>query len=281
MHFGSGRTTFLLIVMLAIQCVPLFAQDKNAAPRVRVPRIVVPFTGFDFGDVYKGEVVSQIFVIKNEGDADLNLEFSAACSCEITNTDRVINPGKEGKAQIELNTSSQAGVTNKFAMLRTNDPEKPEIVLSLSANVLTSPVGGAVNGVALRQGKYVGPLFVGPATFWGFRAYAGRTGRVVFDISADRTPVRITRVEGHHDLLVTKLESVQEGKSYKLIIESTSSAPPGSYNSEFILITDSPVLPRLPIGVAFRVEAAGSTAAVHPPPSTEARTTAPALEPHQ
>jgi uncharacterized protein DUF1573 len=259
---STGKAGFLTAVMLAISCVPAAAQDKTAP--VRVPRIVVPFTGFDFGDIYKGEVISQIFVIRNEGDADLNLEFSAACACEVTAVDRVIPPGKEGKAQIELDTSSQAGVTKKFAVLHSNDPDKPDMMLSLSANVLTSPVGGGVSGVALRQGKYVGPLFVGPATFWGFRSFAGKTGRVVFDISADKTPVRITRVEGHHDLLVTRLESVQEGKTYKLIIESTSNAPPGAYNAEFILITDSPVLPRLPIGVSFRVEAAGSTGAATP-----------------
>jgi len=276
---STSKRTFVIAVMLAISCVPAYAQDKNAP--VRLPRIVVPYTGFDFGDVYKGEVVSQIFVIKNEGDADLNLEFTAACACESTTSDRVIPAGKEGKAQIELDTSSQAGVTKKFAILHTNDPDKPDIMLYLSANVLTSPIGGAVSGVALRQGKYVGPLFVGPATFWGFRAISGKSGRMVFDISADKTPVKITRVEGHHDLLVTRLESVQEGKTYKLIIESTSNAPPGSYNSEFILITDSPVLPRLPIGVAFRVEAAGSTGAVRPPSSTEVPPVAAAVEPQQ
>jgi hypothetical protein len=35
------------------------------------PKAVVPFTSFAFGDVYRGEDISQIFVIRNEGDADL------------------------------------------------------------------------------------------------------------------------------------------------------------------------------------------------------------------
>jgi hypothetical protein len=35
------------------------------------PKAVTPFTSFNFGDVYSGEVISQIFVIKNEGDSDL------------------------------------------------------------------------------------------------------------------------------------------------------------------------------------------------------------------
>src|SRR5262245_41855204 len=124
---GSSVHTraFFLAVMLTASFVTAAAQDKsdkNAAVYGRAPRMVVPFTSFDFGDVYKGEALSQIFVIKNEGNADLNVELSATCSCEITWVDRIIAPGKEGRAQIEVDTSSQAGVTKKFAILHTNDP---------------------------------------------------------------------------------------------------------------------------------------------------------------
>jgi len=38
------------------------------------PRTVTPFTSFDFGDVYTGETISQIFVIRNEGDAELQIK---------------------------------------------------------------------------------------------------------------------------------------------------------------------------------------------------------------
>jgi len=45
-------------------------KDANPAPS---PKAVAPFTSFNFGDVYTGEFISQIFVIRNEGDADLKL----------------------------------------------------------------------------------------------------------------------------------------------------------------------------------------------------------------
>jgi len=38
------------------------------------PKAVTPFTSFNFGDVYAGEVISQIFIIRNEGDADLQIK---------------------------------------------------------------------------------------------------------------------------------------------------------------------------------------------------------------
>jgi len=45
-------------------------KDSSLPPS---PKAVAPFTSFNFGDVYNGEFISQIFVIRNEGDADLKL----------------------------------------------------------------------------------------------------------------------------------------------------------------------------------------------------------------
>src|ERR1044071_9259863 len=114
------------------------------------PRLVTPFTSFSFGDVYRGEVISHIFIIRNEGSADLLVkDFVAGCGCSVANADKVIPPGKEGKAELEVNTATQAGEIYKTATLHTNDPEKPNIVLVLTANVLTSGDGGPVKGVTL------------------------------------------------------------------------------------------------------------------------------------
>jgi Ca2+/Na+ antiporter len=63
----------------------LAARDVTLASPRSSPRAVIPFTSFSFGDVYRGEIISQIFVIKNEGDADLQIgEFTAGCGCEVT-----------------------------------------------------------------------------------------------------------------------------------------------------------------------------------------------------
>ncbi len=44
----------------------------NAAPAT--PKAFLPYTSYDFGTVYKGEIISQVFVIKNFGNADLVIE---------------------------------------------------------------------------------------------------------------------------------------------------------------------------------------------------------------
>jgi hypothetical protein len=49
-----------------------------AAPAVNAPRAVVPFNNYDFGDINRGEIISHVFVIRNEGKADLVIsEFSS------------------------------------------------------------------------------------------------------------------------------------------------------------------------------------------------------------
>ncbi|MFY9553577.1 MAG: hypothetical protein WAV47_02535 [Blastocatellia bacterium] len=48
-------------------------RETTGYPRP-VPRAVTPFTSFSFGDVYTGEVISQIFVIRNEGDGELQIK---------------------------------------------------------------------------------------------------------------------------------------------------------------------------------------------------------------
>ena len=214
------------------------------------PRLVTPFTSFSFGEVYKGEIISQIFIIRNEGSADLQIkDFVAGCGCSVANADKVIPPGKEGKAELEVNTATQAGEIYKTATLRTNDPERPSIVLVLTAKVLTSGDGGPVKGVALRPGRYIGPIFLGPDVRKGFNLSVGEKSKTEFTITAEQGPVKILRVEGNGKHFTSRLETLEEGKSYKVIVELIPADTAGSFGEQLRVITDSSVLPYFPIGV--------------------------------
>src|SRR5262249_50762389 len=124
-------------------------------PRQAAPRTVVPYTSFNFGDVVRGEGISQVFVIRNVGDADLVIkEFKGDCGCTATRAISVIPPGKEGTVEAEVQTVSQSGAIIKLATLRTNEPEKPTVIFTLTANV--------ISGSSIRPGKRIGPLFITP-----------------------------------------------------------------------------------------------------------------------
>jgi hypothetical protein len=70
--FLRRRSLMLVVLLAGVLC---FAQRGHAGS---APKAVTPFTSFNFGDVSTGEVISQIFVIKNEGDSELRItDFKA------------------------------------------------------------------------------------------------------------------------------------------------------------------------------------------------------------
>lgn len=64
------------VLAIAVAASPREASRQLLAVSISpaAPRAVTPFTSFDFGDVYTGETISQIFIIKNEGDAELQIK---------------------------------------------------------------------------------------------------------------------------------------------------------------------------------------------------------------
>ena len=245
------RFFYLTAVILTFA---LQAQAQQLTSPASAPHAYAPFTSFDFGDIYKGEIISHIFVIKNEGTADLLIkDFVGGCGCEIVSADRTIPPGKEGKAVIEINTATQAGQISKPATLRTNDPERPNIVLTLMANVLTSADGGPVKGVAIRAGKHIGPVFLGPDVRGVFNVVAGQKTKMEFTIAVEKVPLKVLRIESEGKNFAARLETVEEGKSYKIIVEPLTTENPGTYEGLLQVITDSRVLPSIPIHLFLNV----------------------------
>lgn len=245
-------TAVVLILALQARAQQLTSESAKLPP---APHAFVPFISFDFGDVYKGEIISHIFVIKNEGTADLLIkDFVGGCGCELVSADKVIPPGKEGKAQIEVNTAGQFGQISKPATLHTNDPERLNIVLTLMANVLTSSDGGPVKGVALRQGKHIGPIFLGPEVRGVFHVAVGQKSKMEFNVWVEKAPLKVLRLEGDGKYFTTRLETVEEGKKYKITVEPLSTENAGSYEEVLRVVTDSPALPSVPISLYLKVQ---------------------------
>lgn len=217
-------------------------QTGSTAKAAPAPSAVVHNATYDFGDVYKGEVISQLFLVRNEGDAELRIEsVTAGCGCSVADSDRVIAPGQEGKAYLQVKTASQTGPITKIATLHTNDPLQPNIVLTVTANVLTSGDGGPVKGLVLRSGLHIGPIFLSPDSTAGIRVAEGRIGKAEFNVTVERGNLKILRIEARH--FTSRIETLQEGKSYKLVFESNPASAPGSLSESARVLTDSDALP--------------------------------------
>jgi hypothetical protein len=239
------RRSLLVMGCAAVGLVIL--AEANARPAARpAPRAIVPFTSFTFGDVYRGENISQIFVIRNEGDADLEIkDFKSGCGCEVARWDKVIPPGKEGTATLEVQTASQSGEISKSATLHTNDPERPTIVFTLIANVL--------NGTSIRRGKFIGPIFLSPETSAALSSLPGKKATAEFSVTAEEAPVKILRVEGGDRHFAPRVVVVETGRSYKIVVESLPTDVSGFYTDQLRVITDSPALPVFKLDVSLRI----------------------------
>ena len=243
--------TLCLAVLLALAAEGLSSAHARhmtgAISRMRpAPRAVVPFNGFSFGDVYRGEVISQIFVIRNEGDAELQIkDFKGDCGCTASRSDKVISPGKEGIAEVEVQTVSQSGLINKTAIMHTNDPDRPVITFSLSANVLA--------GAPLRQGKHIGPIFLSPDSRGSMYAPAGKKAMTEFSVTADDTLVKVLRVEAGTKNFAARVEVVEPGRRYKILVESLQIETGGLYTDQLRVVTDHPTLPAFTVDLTLRV----------------------------
>src|SRR6266404_1576135 len=240
------RLIFLTLTVLTVITLPAHARRNSSAQRA--PRVVTPSTSFSFGDVYRGEIISQVFVVKNDGDAEVKLtDFTGTCGCEVTRWDKSVPPGKEGWATLEVQTVSQSGEISKTAILHTNDPERPTIVFTLNANVL--------GGVPLRQGRYIGPIFISPEARVALYASPGKKASTEISITADNAAVKVVRVEGGTKRFNSRIETIEPGRTYKVIVESLPIETPDLYFDQLRIFTDSESLPVFTVDVSLRVYA--------------------------
>ena len=120
-------------VILALCAALLVAATVLAAGK---PKATVAEPLKDVGTVSKGDKIVHDFVIKNEGDADLQItSVQPACGCTVADFDKVIKPGQTGKVHAVVDSATFSGPISKGVSVFTNDPEHPQIELTIHAKV--------------------------------------------------------------------------------------------------------------------------------------------------
>jgi hypothetical protein len=99
------------------------------------PKIVIEPMEYDFGETIQGEVVKHTFVVKNLGDAPLEITARPSCGCVTPYYDKVIEPGKEGRIEAELRTAGFRGAQIKTIQVTSNDPDNPNLTLRLMTTI--------------------------------------------------------------------------------------------------------------------------------------------------
>jgi len=123
-----GLTFLGLGVLLVILSLP--AVSSGAAP---TPGVVLSETRHDFGEVFEDRQLSHTFVIKNRGDAPVEiLKVDPDCACTVPSYDRTIPPGGQGEITLTLKPYSVMHQFRKETRIFTNDREHAEFSLVLT-----------------------------------------------------------------------------------------------------------------------------------------------------
>ncbi len=116
------------------------AAAGDAAPGGRV-RAVFKEVAWDFGTVRQADVLTHEFVFKNTGDATLvveRVETTCGCTAAIVSANR-IEPGREGRIKVSLDTHGYAGRMTRYIYLISNDNDNDRRELSVTAEIIVPP----------------------------------------------------------------------------------------------------------------------------------------------
>src|SRR5438093_2215686 len=142
LRMSSKRSAVVTMVFL-VALVASFAnaQDKPAAKKAgaadeKAPRLTIVEPVKEYGEVAKGDKLDWSFIIKNTGNADLQIiAAKPGCGCTVADFDKVIKPGSTGKVTAHVDTTAFAGPIAKSVTLETNDPNTPTAQLTIHAIV--------------------------------------------------------------------------------------------------------------------------------------------------
>ena len=103
------------------------------------PKLILQQSNYDFGDIQQGEKVSHIFVLSNGGGDLLKISnVSASCGCTAAAPEKnELGPGESTNLNVTFNSAGRMGKQSKTVRIYSNDPNNPEMLLSITGNVIT------------------------------------------------------------------------------------------------------------------------------------------------
>ena len=101
------------------------------------PKIYFPETEHDFGKVKEGKIVDYTFKLSNNGNSILKIDkVNTSCGCTAALlSDKEIEPGKDGTIKVEFDTKNRSGEVTRTVAVSSNDPEEPNKILIIKADV--------------------------------------------------------------------------------------------------------------------------------------------------
>ena len=196
----------------------------------------------DVGIVPKGDKVVHDFLIRNDGDAPLQItDVKAACGCTVVDYDKTIAPGQTGKVHAEVDTATFNGAISKGVTVFTNDPDHAQLDLTIRAKVepfiQTKP--GYARYITVQGEEKTGTI---TRTLW----------------APDGTAFDVVEVKSPYPFLTTSFREAKpeervadiQGKQWRVDMTLSNDAPVGALADHVQIVTTHPKQKLVPIPVS-------------------------------
>ncbi len=225
--WGGG---ILLIASTALFVYPTVA--RLLGPRQDCPVLVLSTAHVQFGRLKIGEKVEATITIENAGGRTLHLEDpTASCGCQTPKlSKKVVVPGERATLVLNQVATPQIGPFRHVVFLRSDDPDKPELMIYLD--------GVVSKGVVVRPE---------PIVFDALRPREART-RYVEIASDEGKPFRIRFLNGFGPVQVRGTLDFP-AVVHKVEVTATGGDDLGDFQGTLIADLDIPGQPPLMIPV--------------------------------
>lgn len=217
---NARRIGFFALLPLFVSC-----GSQHSAPRT-----VFPETSFEFGKVLSGTVVEHDFALRNVSSAPTRIEkVSMTAPLLVTQMLRELVPGAEGRIHFKLDTTNLAGKFEGTILVNVNDSAQPQARLAFSGHILP-------------------PIEVLPHPAFFVAGLRGQLNQGSIEVvNHESAPLTIQEIKYPAGRFTTRLESVEEGRRYRLTLTLKSDGPGGRATETILLRTSSKQEPVLSV----------------------------------
>jgi uncharacterized cupredoxin-like copper-binding protein len=123
---------------ISLSALALLTNLCLAAAALAAPELSVTEANYNFGTIAQGKKVPHNFVIRNSGDAPLQIkEVTVSCGCTAAKPSAsLIAPGKTAEIQVVFDSSSFTGKVQKSISVLTNAGKAPNFTLNMEGTIV-------------------------------------------------------------------------------------------------------------------------------------------------
>ena len=234
---GLGRLRRIVLLGSIVLFAGCGGDEKTAPP-------LAPDTNLDFGQAVQGKRIEYAFTIRGDTAKDLRILRVRSCDlCEVAAIDSVVPRGGAAKVRLVLDTKNLRGPVDRTARVYFTDSTRRPVPLRF-------------------KGTVVWPVEFTPQNHAYFFTVKGeRAQQEIVLQNNEPQPLGILSVASSNPVFLPTVQTLEEGRRYKLIITLDTVVPPGKHDARITLATNNPNYPALPITAFAQVR---NTVAVAP-----------------